>query len=177
MKTSISQTFFLLLKKQEKLVLRQDFDLTSPIVLILCKLWYAFGKYYSIKKLKMQTSKDNSLTLSLKGAIHWLSVTEIVYLQAQGSCTIVKMNDGKEYKVSKNTAHIFQQIPDNYNFIKAHRSWIVNSAYLQRLELNKVSKKYFLYLIGGFTIPLAKSNKKEFLESLQKPKAKFIAAL
>lgn len=133
-------------------------------------MWHAFGKHSCTKCPQMSINNENSITLTLNGSIYWLPLSEIVYLNSRGSYTLVKMIDGREYRVAKNTAHLFQQIPDKRNFIKVHRSWILNSTFLQRLELNKVSKKYLLHLIGGFTVPLAKNTRKEFLQSLKPQK-------
>jgi two-component system, LytTR family, response regulator len=81
------------------------------------------------KLLKALSSADNlaAITVTQKGVQHFISLHNILYLQAQGSYCKIYVKEAEEYTVSKNLKQVQEEIKDE-RFVQIHRSVIVNKS-------------------------------------------------
>ncbi|GAB3893739.1 LytR/AlgR family response regulator transcription factor [Spirosoma agri] len=66
----------------------------------------------------------------------FISVDDILCLQGEGNYTFLFTRDRKKYLVSK-TLKEFEKTLDGSIFLRVHKSYIVNLAYVQRSVFNK----------------------------------------
>lgn len=98
--------------------------------------------------------------------IEILDVKDIVYLEGSGSYAKVCMINAAEIKVPKNLKFVFAKLSHHTEFIKVHRSYIVNNKYIS----NYLRKpKPMLELAGKYQIPVSKEYKQEVLKDLKYP--------
>lgn len=95
-----------------------------------------------------------------------LDVRDIVYLEGSGSYAKLVMANAAEIKVPKNLKFVFAKLAHRTEFVKVHRSYIVNNKYIS----NYMRKpKPMLELAGKYQIPVSKEYKQEVLQGLKYP--------
>lgn len=71
---------------------------------------------------------------------NFLKFEDIVYLKADNNSTDFKLKNGKEITAYKTLKHFEETLP--YNFVRIHKSYIVNIFYVSRIHFSK--RKCFL---------------------------------
>jgi DNA-binding LytR/AlgR family response regulator len=92
----------------------------------------------SLLKLKKQMPKKEQIeTICLKSYkdYHYLDTRDILYLKADNNTTEFIMKDGSVNHAYKTLKTFEEQLPDN--FIRIHQSYIVNTAYITRINFGK----------------------------------------
>lgn len=111
----------------------------------------------SILSATLENKKLKNIIVSSKGQQHIISIDSIVAIEAQESyCTIYTLD--KVHVASKNLKHfekIFESISD---FIRVHKSWLINKKYLKHYSKSDLS----IQLTNGITAKLSKYKKVEF---------------
>ena len=100
-----------------------------------------------INLLNERIDKTNSLekkSLAFKPYrdYHYLDTDEIVYLKADNNSTIFFMKDGGKILTSKTLKSFEKILP--VSFFRVHRSYIVNSSYITRINHRKSTLEFFI---------------------------------
>lgn len=85
---------------------------------------------------------------------------EIITLKAFGSYTIITLKNNEEIKVSLNSKNMFYLLDGFDNFIRVHRSWIINKNYIKKIIHNKYKQSNLILLENGALIPIVLSAQK-----------------
>lgn len=110
----------------------------------------------------LETRKLNNLVVTDRGQQHVLSIADIIAIEAMESyCEIYTLK--KNYTVSKNLKHYEMLLEDSGDFIRSHKSWLINKKYLQSYQKTELT----LHLAGGITARLSKYKKAEFEEKIR----------
>ncbi len=97
---------------------------------------------------------------------HYLDTNDILYLKADNNSTDFFMEDGRSISAFKTLKHFENQLPEN--FIRVHKSYIVNTNFVSRINYGKS----YCYLKGKATqLPFSKSYK-ENIDGLKKALSK-----
>lgn len=96
----------------------------------------------SLSKFEKKFSDVVSKTICIKSYsdYHFLKFEDIVYLKADNNSTDFKLKNDKIITAYKTLKHFEQTLP--YNFVRIHKSYIVNVNYVSRIHFSK--KKCFL---------------------------------
>lgn len=62
-----------------------------------------------------------------------LEVSKIVYMESSGRYTIIYLNDGEKLSVCKNLGY-YDKLFSKIFFLRVHKSYLVNVAYLLKIE-------------------------------------------
>jgi two-component system LytT family response regulator len=90
----------------------------------------------------------------------------ILYMEADGAYTLFYMVNGLCYRTAKNLKHSFEKIVQKEQFIKTHRSYLVNIKHLN--QLNKTDKTHWMVLLPtGNRIPVSLSHLKELKNKMR----------
>ncbi|MCE6990766.1 LytTR family DNA-binding domain-containing protein [Dyadobacter sp. CY323] len=84
---------------------------------------------------------DSRSTISVQsmGRTIFLTPDVITFLEGEGNYTFIYTNTGKKYLVSRTLKSLAEQL--NPNFMRVHKSYLVNSAYIvARLEDDRMLK-------------------------------------
>lgn len=126
-----------------------------------------FNSSYNINEIRNALFKVNNLKSAKiffpeKNIQHSIEVDSIIYIEGDAAYSdIVTLT--RTIKVSKNLSMI-QKILSNYHeFLRVHRSFIINKHHIQNLRRGNDSS---LFLTNGFTIPIASTEKKILFTSL-----------
>lgn len=119
---------------------------------------------YEGLKSNLNAKNIQNITVRYRDSYKVIPLSDLLYLKAEGSYTIVK-TEAAEYLQSYKLNHfesIFQNAP---NMMRVHRSWIVN---LDRIK--EFSKLHRSLTIETQTIPVSKSNTTSFFTKMQQKK-------
>lgn len=91
----------------------------------------------AIKKFQKNHPPINKKTICLKSYkdYHYLDTDEILYLEADNNTTDFHMQDGNTINAFKTLKTFEELLPDNFSRI--HKSYIVNSNYVMRINYGK----------------------------------------
>lgn len=92
----------------------------------------------------------------------FISVDDVLCLQGEGNYTFLYTRDRKRYLVSK-TLKEFEKTLDGSMFLRIHKSYIVNLAYVQRSVFNKDRQ---VQLADGREVAISRRRMKEISQQL-----------
>lgn len=105
------------------------------------------------------TSLENMLPLSTQNGKKYLSVDEILYCNADASCSWIYMSDGNKFYTSKNLGQLEKELQlfNCTSFFRIHHSYLVNLLKVKSFYMNK----NLVELENGESIAIAQRRKKE----------------
>ena len=101
--------------------------------------------------MNYQNNSDKK-TIIIKTQIDYIKIPidEILFCIADGSYSILYLNDGSKVLVSKCLAKI-EELLKNSDFIRCHNSYLVN---VNRIE--RFNRKRKILIVAGMTIPVSR---------------------
>jgi len=121
------------------------------------------------KNHELLHQKEENLNKSVKkiiipknGRNHYLDTQEIIYIEAKRAYVVLYTTESA-YTFSKSLKHFEKLLEYNSNFIRVHRSFIINLDYLEQFG-NHNSE---IRLKNGKLLPISKSYKEHFLEAVK----------
>ena len=125
------------------------------------------GAKRNIEKIKIHLAegeeKLHRVVIKKSGKIHVISTGNISFLEAQDDYVMIYTNDGKYLK--QQTMKYFEKHLDSEQFVRVHRSYIVNVTNIERIEPYEKSN-YILILKDGNKVPVSRSGMQVLKENL-----------
>lgn len=107
--------------------------------------------------------KGNFINIRIDNKINFIKLKDILYIQASGYYVEIITHD-KKYLHRETLSNIHNSL--NYkNFIRIHRSTVVNSEYIKECVLSSFGEMD-VRMMDGKLLRIGRTYKKEFLESL-----------
>lgn len=108
--------------------------------------------------LNENKNKIKKIAIPYKSDYVMLNLVDILYIEADRMYSIIHVKENKKYIASKKLSYYENLLSFEEEFIRVHRSWIVNTS-----TINLYSKKdKNIQLKNQFKIPISKSYKEEF---------------
>jgi len=107
--------------------------------------------------------KPNVLCIPILNGVEYIPVSEIEYVEASGSYATVALTDGKHKTVSKNLKFFEESLIHFWQFVRVHRSFIIN---IEMLKAFTKTDSGTIVLKSGKSVSLARDRKDAFLEKL-----------
>lgn len=121
----------------------------------------------NIEKIKIHLAegeeKLHRVVIKKSGKIHVISTDNISFLEAQDDYVMIYTNDGKYLK--QQTMKYFEKHLDSEQFVRVHRSYIVNVSNIERIEPYEKSN-YVLILKDGNKVPVSRTGMQVLKENL-----------
>jgi two-component system LytT family response regulator len=105
----------------------------------------------------LETKQIKNIVIYDKGQQNILSMEHIIAIEALESYCTIHTKD-KKHTVSKNLKHFETVLEKTPNFIRVHKSWIINKEYIRNYSRSDLS----IYLTNGLVAKLSKYKKAEF---------------
>ncbi len=123
-------------------------------------------KFESYKLLKSNLQNDvfDKIAVPSGNLILFISLNDIMYLKGDGAYSDVFLQDKTKHTVSRNLKNFEEIICLNNNFVRAHKSFIVNLDFVK--AFNK-SDGGSLDLANGLQIPVSPEKSSFILEKIQ----------
>ncbi len=103
---------------------------------------------------------EQKLALNTANGIKFIPINEIIYCKAQGSYTGIYLINGKTELASR-ALHEFEEILSEKQFIRIHKSHMVNKKYI-----DSISKNGFIVLKGNIMLEISRRRLVEVKEKL-----------
>ncbi len=107
-----------------------------------------------LKNLSPQTDEQNRVVVKTGNQIRIIPVTEISYIEACDD--YVKIHTAAEVFMKKKTMNHFETVLSEKEFVRVHRSYLVQLSHIMRIELME-KESYCALLKSGIKIPLSKT--------------------
>lgn len=125
------------------------------------------GTKGNIDKLRIHLAESDEkmhrVVIKKSGKIHVISTKNITYLEAQDDYVMIYTDEGKFLK--QQTMKFFEKHLDSEQFVRVHRSYIVNISTIERIEPYEKSN-YILILKDGNKVPVSRSGMQVLKENL-----------
>lgn len=111
-------------------------------------------KFESLKALKSNIVNDtcNKIAVPTANLLLFVNLDDILYIKGDGSYTELYLADNVQHVVSRNLKNFEEILCKNANFVRAHKSFIVNINFVK--SYNK-SDGGSLDLFNGFQVPVS----------------------
>ncbi len=109
----------------------------------------------------LESKKLKNIVITERSQQNIIPIESIIAIEAEESYCVIHTLD-KKYTASKNLKHfetLFESLPE---FIRVHKSWMINKAYLKQYSKSDLS----IYLSNGLVAKLSKYKKAEFEAAL-----------
>lgn len=118
--------------------------------------------YKTLKEnLKEEQEENQKIILHTTESIFVIKLSEIYFLEAQGSYTKFVTESHKDLLISKKISD-FSYLESLPNFFRTHRSYLVNLKRIKRID----KRESMLDMENGLSVYLAQDRKKSLLEKL-----------
>ncbi len=118
--------------------------------------------YQTLKEnLKEEKEENQKIILHTTESIYVVKLTDIFYLEAQGSYTKFVTENHKDILISKKISD-FSYLESLPNFFRTHRSYLVNIKRIMKID----KRESMLDMENGTSVYLAQDKKKSLLEKL-----------
>jgi len=111
-----------------------------------------------IALLEAPKSKNEKVMLLTQKGITSIEMNKIIYLEADSVYCKIFLEDGNHHVISKPLGEFITQL--NQDFIRVHRSYAVNKAFIESIRTSHPNK---IILKNGIQIPLSRANKAEVI--------------
>ena len=111
-----------------------------------------------LELLNINQKKLQKIAVPYKSDYVIIDLKNIAFFEADRMYTHIKLIDGKNYTASKKLSHYQKLLSESNNFIRIHRSWMVNTDHI--FIYSKKEKN--IELKNGIKIPISKSYKESF---------------
>ena len=106
------------------------------------------------------SKKTETIAISTIDSVEFINVKDIVYLQAESAYTRIILNNAKDIIASKNIKEFEDVLSANNNFIRIHRSYMVNLYYVARYNKTEGGT---VEMKSGQQLPVSKKAKDELI--------------
>lgn len=100
----------------------------------------------------LNTTKSKKIAIPASNGLIFLDISTIVYMKGEGSYTEIFCIDGSKHLVSRNLKNFEDIICFDPNFVRVHKSYIVN---MEQIISYQKSEGGLLNLINGKQIPIS----------------------
>ena len=118
-------------------------------------------KNYEVFLENVNEEAIQKIIVSINSGQKVVGVNEIVAIEANESYSIIHESN-KQYVYSKNLKHFEKLLDQNKNFIRIHKSWIINTNHLEIYSRSKLT----VQMSNGLEAKLSKYKKQQFEEML-----------
>lgn len=116
-----------------------------------------------VDKLKQQNLQENKIMINTNEGAIFIKVSEIIKLESESNYTVLYLENNKKIVASK-TLSIFEEMLEPLNFLRIHRSFVVNLTKIKNIE--NESGNYLACMSDKSKVEISRRKKKEFFEKI-----------
>ncbi len=130
----------------------QEEKLRAALDKLVRAQWLAKTELFSVLKDNLAESSKKKIVVPVFNGFEILNVEQIVYLEADGSYARIYFENGSGMTVSRNLKHFEFTLSACHNFVRIHRSFLINIHYLKKIVRKNGSQ---VVLHNDFELPIA----------------------
>jgi len=105
------------------------------------------------------------IALPTTDGIYFEKIENILFLVAEGNYTILHFQDGRKIMVCKTLSTIEKMLNNRFQFVRIHRSHIINLNWLQKFVRGKSS---YVIMENGESMVVSSGRRNAFLDALER---------
>ncbi len=113
---------------------------------------------YEVLKESLNQKNVQKMIVNHLGNQKAVLLSDVIAIEANEAYSVIHDNNGMQYTMSKNLKHFETILADNKEFMRVHKSWIVNHHHI----LNYSNAEYTIFLNNKIEAKLSKYKKAEF---------------
>lgn len=113
---------------------------------------------YKVLKESLHAQKAQKLIVQVAHGQKIIDLNDVIAIQASESYSDIHVKGGTTFTYSKNLKHFERLLDNNQNFIRTHKSWIINTNFMTSYSKSQCS----IQMEQGITAKLSKYKKEEF---------------
>lgn len=114
-----------------------------------------------VQNIEQKDIKDFKIAVPSSDGVHFFVVDDILRLEADSSYTNIHLVNQRPFLASKTLKH-FEEMLEDFHFIRTHKSHLVNSKHITRIS----NDKEFVLLTDGSRVEVARRKKDEVQQQL-----------
>jgi two-component system LytT family response regulator len=115
-----------------------------------------------VDNINKKDVRDFRIAVPSSDGIHFFMIEEIIRLEADSSYTHIHLKDRKPFVASKTLKH-FEEMLDEFGFIRTHKSHLVNPHFISRIS----NDNEYVLLRDGSRVEVSRRKKEEVLQQLR----------
>lgn len=115
-----------------------------------------------VQNIEKKEVKDFKIAVPSSDGVHFFKVEDILRLEADTSYTHIHLANKKPFIASKTLKH-FEEMLEDFNFIRTHKSHLVNAKHITRIS----NDKEFVLLTDGTKVEVSRRKKDEVMQQLK----------
>ena len=115
-----------------------------------------------VQNIEKKEVKDFKIAVPSTEGVHFFNVEDILRLEADSSYTHIHLAGKKPFLSSKTLRH-FEEMLEEFGFIRTHKSHLVNPKYITRIS----NDSSFVLLTDGSQVEISRRKKEEVQEHLK----------
>jgi two-component system LytT family response regulator len=112
--------------------------------------------------IEKKSVKDFRLAVPSSDGVHFFTLEEIIYLEADSSYTHIHLAAKKPFIASKTLRH-FEEMLEEFGFLRTHKSYLVNPTHIVRIASDNES----IILSNSASVGMSRRKKDEVLQQLK----------
>lgn len=108
--------------------------------------------------------QERTLCIPIQYGYDYLPLKSISHIEAQGAYTCIHLNNGQKKTISKNLKYFENTLSDIPIFVRVHRSFLINTAYLKGFSRAEGGS---VLMQDGTSIAIARNRKADFMKILE----------
>ena len=117
---------------------------------------------YNVLLQSIKEKKFSKIIIPELGNRRVLDLSDIIAIEADGSYSKVHLRNNKNIVISKNLKYFESVIPEEANFFRTHRAWLINILHLKFLNKSEL----VITLNEGIKVKLARGRIEEFEQKI-----------
>jgi two-component system LytT family response regulator len=114
--------------------------------------------------LNLTPDTEKKLCLPVFNGHEYINLEELEYIEASGSYSIIHLTTGKSKTISKNLKYFSEVLDGNPNFVRVHRSFLINLKHMTKFSKNG---RGVILMSSGIEIDLARERREIFFEAIK----------
>ncbi|HWR32325.1 MAG TPA: LytTR family DNA-binding domain-containing protein [Chitinophagaceae bacterium] len=114
------------------------------------------------ENIEKKEIKDFKIAVPSSDGVHFFKIEDILRLEADSSYTHIHLVNKKQFVASK-TLRFFEEMLEEFNFIRTHKSHLVNPKHITRIS----NDNSFVILSDGTQVEVSRRKKDEVQEQLK----------
>ena len=115
-----------------------------------------------VGNIEKKQVKDFRIAVTSSDGVHFFGVDEILRLEADSSYTRIYLTNRAPFVASKTLKH-FEEMLDEFGFIRTHKSHLVNPRFISRIT----NDNEFVLLKDGTRVEVSRRKKEDVLQQLK----------
>jgi two-component system, LytTR family, response regulator len=115
-----------------------------------------------LENLQVKKNDFEKIAIPTTDGLHFLKISEIIYLEANANYTFIYLQNTKRYTVCHTLKEFEDMLPSN-TFVRVHNSYIINKNFAERYIRGDGGQ---VVLTNGSVIDISKRKKADFLKAL-----------